>query len=54
MRGALAFHIEGLVQNGVNAPTPKSLNYYIDKTDDISSENILAHIEIEVPEPAFA
>jgi len=54
MRAALVFHIEGLLQNGDAVPSPKSLNYYIDKTDEISSDDILAHIEIEIPEPAFA
>lgn len=54
IREALVFHIEGLVENGDDVPSPKSLNYYIDKTDEISSEDILAHIEIDVPQPAFA
>jgi len=54
MREALVFHIEGLIENGDDVPTPKTLNYYIEKTDEISSDDILAHIEIEVPQPAFA
>ncbi len=54
MREALVFHIESLIESGDNVPTPKSLNYYLDKTDEISSEDILAHIEIDVTEPAFA
>jgi predicted RNase H-like HicB family nuclease len=54
MREALVFHIEGLIENGADVPTPKTLNYYIEKTDEISSDDILAHIEIEVPQPAFA
>jgi len=29
------------------------LNYYIEKTGEISSEDILAHINMKVPEPAF-
>jgi len=51
MRVALVFHIESLIESGDNVPTPKSLNYYLDKTDEISSEDILAHIEIDVTEP---
>ncbi len=54
MREALVFHIEGLIENGDDLPTPKTLNYYIEKIDEISSDDILAHIEIEMPQPAFA
>ena len=54
MREALVFHIEGLIESGDDMPSPKSLNHYLDKTDEISSDDILAHIEIQIPEPAFA
>jgi predicted RNase H-like HicB family nuclease len=54
MREALEFHFEGMVENGEEISAPRSLNYYIEKTDEISSEEILAHVEIEIPEPAFA
>ncbi len=54
MREALGFHIEGMIREGENIPEAKSLNYYIEKTDEISSEDILAHINLEIPQPAFA
>lgn len=54
MREALEFHFEGMLENGKEVPAPKSLNYYIEKTDEISSEDILAHVDIEIPEPALA
>ncbi len=54
MRAALEFHFEGMIENGEEIPVPKSLNYYVEKTAEISSENILAHINLEIPEPAFA
>ena len=54
MREALVFHIEGLIESGDDMPTPKTLNHYIEKTDEISSDDILAHVEIEVPQPEFA
>ncbi len=54
MRNALKFHFEGIVEDSEEIPAPKSLNYYIEKTDEISSEDILAHINFEIPEPAFA
>ena len=53
MREALEFHFEGMLENGEEIPAPKSLNYYIEKTGEISSEDILAHINMKVPEPAF-
>ncbi|MGI9034488.1 MAG: type II toxin-antitoxin system HicB family antitoxin [Pyrinomonadaceae bacterium] len=54
MREALIFHFEAMIKDGEDIPVPKSLNYYIEKTDEISSEDILAHINLEIPEPAFA
>ena len=54
MREALEFHFEGMIENGEEIPVPKSLNYYIENTGEISSEDILAHINIELSEPAFA
>ena len=54
MRGALEFHFEGMIENGEKIPAPKSLNYYVEKTDEISSEDILAHIELETLKPTFA
>jgi predicted RNase H-like HicB family nuclease len=55
IRNALEFHFEGLVQAGEELPEPKSLNYYPpEKTDEISNEDIIAHIDISVPELAPA
>ena len=54
MRVALEFHIEGMLENGEKFPAPRSLNYYLAETDEISSEDIIAHVSVETPEPAFA
>lgn len=53
MKEALEFHIEGILEDGESFPMPKSLNYYIQNTDEISSDDILAHIEITLPEMAL-
>jgi len=50
IREALEFHFEGLLQNGDEIPEPKGLTFYLEKTSEISSDDILAHIDIEVPE----
>lgn len=54
MREAMKFHFKGMIEDGEEIPAPKSLNYYVEKTDEISSEDILAHIDLEIPTPAFA
>jgi predicted RNase H-like HicB family nuclease len=54
MRQALVFHFEGMLENGEEIPAPKSLNYYVENTDQISSDDILAHVDLEIPTPAFA
>jgi len=54
MRGALKFHFEGMLEDGEEIPMPKGLHHYLENTDEISSEDILAHINIAVPEPAYA
>ncbi|MDQ3713773.1 MAG: type II toxin-antitoxin system HicB family antitoxin [Acidobacteriota bacterium] len=54
MREALEFHIEGMLEDGEEIPLPKGLNYYLENTDEISSEDILAHVNIEVPDFALA
>jgi len=54
MKQALEFHFEGLTEDGEEIPMPKGLNFYLEQTDEISSEDILAHINLEMPEPAFA
>lgn len=45
MRSALEFHFEGVVEEGGDVPEPMSLGYYIRETDDISNDEILAHVE---------
>lgn len=54
MKEALEFHIEGMLEDGESFPMPKTLNYYIENTEEISSDDILAHIEIKLPEMALA
>ena len=54
MRQALEFHLEGILENGEEAPTPKGLSYYLEKTDEISENDIIAHLEIETPETVAA
>ncbi len=54
MKDALEFHIERMLEDGESFPIPKTLNYYIANTDEISSDDILAHIEITLPEMALA
>ena len=54
MKEALEFHLEGLLEDGESFPSPKTLNYYLENTDDISSDDILAHVEIVLPEMVSA
>lgn len=54
MKEALEFHFEAMIEDGEEIPMPKGLNFYLAQTDEISSEDILAHINVEIPEPAFA
>ncbi len=54
MKEALEFHIERMLEDGESFPSPKTLNYYIENTDEISSDDILTHVEIELPEMALA
>ncbi len=53
MKEVLEFHIGGMLEDGETFPMPKTLNYYIENTDEISSDDILAHIEITLPEIAL-
>ena len=53
MREALEFHFEAMSEDGEAIPIPKGLNYYLENTDEISSEDILAHINLKIPEPAL-
>jgi len=50
IRDALEFHFEGMLQNGEEIPEPKSLSYYLQQPGEISSDDIRAHLDIEVPE----
>ena len=50
MKEALEFHLETMVEDGEEIPKPKGLDFYLKQTDEISSDDILAHIEVEVPE----
>ena len=54
MKKALEFRIEGMLEDSESLPTPKTLNYYIANTNEISSDDILTHIEIKLPEIALA
>ncbi len=54
MKEALEFHIEGMLEDGESFPLPKTLNYYIENTDEISSDDILAHVNIKINEMALA
>lgn len=50
MKEALEFHFEGIVENGEQLPAAKGLPYYLERTDEISEQDIIAHLEIETPE----
>lgn len=50
MKDALEFHLEGMLENGEKIPAPKGLSYYLSQTDEISSDEILVHINLEIPE----
>jgi predicted RNase H-like HicB family nuclease len=54
MKEALEFHLEGISENGEELPKPKGLSFYLSQTDEISNDEILAHIELELPELALA
>ena len=54
MRSAIMFHLEGILEDGGRLPAPKSLNSYINETDEISVDDILTSVEIEIPEMALA
>ncbi len=54
MKDALEFHLEGVLENGEKLPLPRSLNYFVENTDEISSDDIIAHVNIEIPEMALA
>jgi predicted RNase H-like HicB family nuclease len=54
MKEALEFHFEAMIEDGEEIPKPKGLNFYLEQIDEISSDDILAHIEINISEPAYA
>lgn len=54
MRSAILFHLEGMIGDGDNIPLPRSLNLYLLETDEISVDDILTSVEIEIPELALA
>ena len=54
MKEALEFHFVGMVEDGEDIPKPKGLNFYLEQTDEISGDDILAHVDIETPELALA
>jgi predicted RNase H-like HicB family nuclease len=53
MKEALEFHLEGMIEDGEVIPLPKGINFYLEQTDEISSDDILAHINTEIPELAL-
>ncbi len=54
IRSALEFHIEGMVENGEAIPKPMPLGLYVEKADEVSGEDILAHVIVNTPEMALA
>jgi len=54
MRTAMMFHLEGMSENGDKFPAPRSLNSYIGETGEISIDDIITSVEIEIPELALA
>ncbi len=54
MKEAIELHFEGMLEDGEDIPMPKSLNFYLEQTDEISSDDILAHINIEIPDFTLA
>ena len=51
---ALQFHLEGILENGEQVPIPKGLSYYLSQTDEISGDEILVHVNINIPELVLA
>lgn len=54
IKDALEFHLEGMLKNGKNPPMPKGLNFYLSQTNEISNEEILAHVNLEPSDFALA
>lgn len=54
MSSAIEFHLEGMIENGDELPKSRSLNSYLLETDEISPDDIITSIEVEIPQLAFA
>lgn len=54
IRDALEFHLAGMAEHGESIPEPRSLNFYLNETDEISSDDIIAHVEVALPESVTA
>ena len=54
IRSALEFHLEGMAHHGDPLPVPKTLGHYVQNTDEISSDDILAHVTVDTPQLALA
>ena len=54
MRSALEFHIEGMIENGEPLPKAMPLKSFVQKTDDMTGEDLIAHIIVRTPEIALA
>lgn len=46
---AIEFHVEGMIENGEELPKPRSINSYLLETDEISANDILTSVEVEMP-----
>src|SRR5688500_17580340 len=54
MRSALEFHIEGMVENGEVIPKPMPLSQYVQAADEVTDEDIIAHVIVSTPAVAPA
>ena len=54
MRSAVEFHLEGILENGDKLPRPRSLSTHIRKTGDLTVDDIITSIEMELPQLAHA
>lgn len=54
MRDAMSFHIEGMIEKGSEIPVAQTLYSYIGETEEISIDDILTSVEIDLPELALA
>lgn len=54
MRDALTFHFEGMIESGETIPAPKPLQHVLQDTNDMTGEEIIAHVMVQTPELALA